>query len=125
MSQGAAPTRRPNRCLTVKHGLALSSPPRAKRNQHCTSEPEPGDGILHVVVFETQLKRSRLWDTAWRHRCLQINVERRDLTPAERVGHRKLIAHEPQTACAIFCRREEPRGLRKAEIAGERHRHTG
>ncbi len=59
------------------------------------------------------------------HRRFQVDVERRDLFPAERARHRQMIPGEPQPLCDVFRRRQRAGLFRKAEVAGQGHRGAG
>src|SRR4030088_3147052 len=91
---------------------ALPVQPYPERDRHRTRQAKPGDGVLQVIVLEMDLQRAGFWDAACGHRLLEIDIKRRDLTPAERAGHGEMIAGEPQPFRHVFRRRQRTRGFR-------------
>src|SRR5579859_8086649 len=82
--------------LVERSGSPLPEKPHPECDQQRPGQHEPGDGVLQVIVLEMDLKRAGFRNAVWRHRLLQIDVERCDLTPAERPRHGEMIAGEPQ-----------------------------
>src|SRR4051794_11680125 len=80
----------------------LTSRPHGERDQHYTGQTEPRDRILQVIVLEMHVERTGLWDAAFRHGGFEVDVERRDLAPAQRFRHRKMVAHEPQPRSRVW-----------------------
>src|SRR4051812_30018910 len=102
----------------------LTLRPQGKRDQHYAGQTEPSDGVLQVIVLEMHVERAGFWDAAFRHRGLQVDVERRDLAPAQRLRHCKMVAHEPQPRSGIWRGRQYARAFRKADVARQRYRRT-
>src|SRR5260370_27637540 len=90
---------------------SLLAPPHGERDHDRAGQCKPGDGILQVIVLQMDVKRAGFWGAALGHRLLQVDIERRDFTPAERVRHREMIASEPQPFCEIFRPPQHARAL--------------
>ena len=140
-----AASRSPN--ATTSNGapdhLATSQPPQPRRsNPHSAPRRPrtfPFPRFLHLEVFvrrpsqpaappfigpaSENLHRSRhvgFRDAARRHWSLQIDVERRNPIPPERLRHREMIPGEPQPLRALYVGPEQGGCHGKTEVAGQR-----
>src|SRR5688572_24463123 len=118
----------------VEYGIApltpaLPTPPHAEGDHDRRRQREPGDGILQMIVLEMHGERAGFWNATLGCGRFQVDIERRDglavFAPAQRAGHRYMIAGEPESLCHALRRRQRAGAFGKADVAGELHRVTG
>src|SRR5215469_6504138 len=74
-----------------------------------SGEPEPGDGVLQVIVGQIEPRLSALWPTAWHVTFLRLKEERRHVKRCgrkHRRDHAVQITPEPVIGRGLVVRRE-------------------
>src|SRR5215468_1465428 len=111
-------------------GFFASSPllraqPEAEGDRHHSRQTEPGDGILQMVVPQTDMERAGLY-AGDQLRRFQIDIERRNglaiAIPAEGARHGQMVAREPQSLLNAGVGRQQARALGKPDVARELRR---
>src|SRR5213594_3597666 len=88
-----------SRTFRITSPAPLRAQPEAEGDRHHSRQTEPADGVLQMVVLETDVERAGLY-AGDKLRRLQIDVERRNglaiAIPAEGARHGQMVAREPQ-----------------------------
>src|ERR1700751_4589034 len=66
------------------------------------------------------LERTGFRDAVWRRWRLQIDVERRDLLPTERIRHLEMITGEPHPLIVLDVGRQDARRDGETDVTGHR-----
>jgi hypothetical protein len=105
---------------TSGRGRYTAAQPDGKRDQQQACQRKPDNRISHVIVGQMHLKRPGFRDAARKHWSLQIDVERRNPIPAERLRHGEMIPGEPQPLRVLYVGPEQAGCHGKTEVAGQR-----
>jgi hypothetical protein len=105
---------------TSGRGRHTAAQPDGKRDQQQARQRKPDNRISHVIVGQMHLKRPGFRDAARKHWSLQIDVERRNPIPPERLRHREMIPGEPQPLRVLYFGPEQAGCHGKMQVAGQR-----
>ena len=102
LSRTSRHVRKPSQKPTSGRGRPTAAQPDGKRDQQQACQRKPDNRISHVIVGQMHLKRPGFRDAARKHWSLQIDVERRNPIPPERLRHREMIPGEPQPPRVLY-----------------------
>src|SRR4030081_3529037 len=107
-------------CQKPTSGRGTAAQPDGKGDQQQACQRKPDNRISHVIVKQMHLKRPGFRDAARKHWSLQIDVERPNPIPPERLRHREMIRGEPQPLRVLYVGPEQAGCHGKTQVAGQR-----